>query len=265
MDKQAEYIHGTEKEEQERLALLNRLTNGPFLEFLNLRGNEEVLEVGSGLGLLTADVAMQLPNGSAVGLEYSQEQLAIAKTRESGNLSFRQGDAHDLPFEDGSFDIAYCRYVLEHVAQPGTVLREMHRVLKPGERALAQENNDFAHEFYPVCPAFDHVWRQFIVLQGQLGGDALIGKKLFSLFKEAGFVQIELSLQPEVHWSGSPNFEAWVTNIIGNLNSAKTDLTEHGLANASEVEAARDELKELMRRDDASAIFYWNRAVGFKR
>ena len=40
------YIHGTEPSEQARLALLNRLTNGPFVEFLQVRPGLRVLEVG---------------------------------------------------------------------------------------------------------------------------------------------------------------------------------------------------------------------------
>src|SRR5690348_9738377 len=52
------YIHGTEPSEQARLALLNKLTNGPFVEFLQVRPEMRILEVGSGLGLLAAEVAM---------------------------------------------------------------------------------------------------------------------------------------------------------------------------------------------------------------
>ena len=258
------YIHGTTPDEQDRLALLNRLTNVPFLDSLNLCGDEQVLEVGSGLGILAAEVARQVPHGSVVGLEYSGDQLAKAKSLANPNLSFRQGDAHQLPFEVNSFDVVYCRYVLEHVAKPDAVLAEMHRVLKPGGRALAQENNILILELYPVCPAFDHIWRQFAVLQGRLGGDALIGKKLFPLFKQAGFEKIELSLQPEVHWSESSNFREWMQNAIGNVESGRERMQEKGLATETEIEAAIHELQGLMERDDASLFFYWNRAVGVK-
>jgi hypothetical protein len=62
-----------------------------------------------------------------------------------------------------------------------------------------QENNIFVLELYPDCLRFDHVWRQFVTLQAQLGGDGEIGKKLFSLLKAAGFQHIELSISPEIH------------------------------------------------------------------
>lgn len=100
---QAAYIHGTDSAEQERLALLNRLTNPPFIEFLRLQATDSVLEVGSGLGILAREVAQRVPLGGVVGVECSAEQLARA---ESGlpNLRFAHGDAHHLPFADDRFD-----------------------------------------------------------------------------------------------------------------------------------------------------------------
>ncbi len=123
------YIHGTHQTERDRLASLNRLTNRPFIEFLGLQGHERVLEVGSGLGILASEVAQGLPDGSIVGVEYSVEQLEVAHCY-FPNLGFVQGDAHYLPFPAETFDVAYCRYVLEYVSDVVSVLREMRRVLR---------------------------------------------------------------------------------------------------------------------------------------
>lgn len=261
------YIHGTEPGEQERLAKLNAMTNAAFVAWLSPRKGERVLEVGSGLGLLAAEVAGAVgDSGRVVGLEYSEAQLAKAREagRGRGNLELVRGDAHRLPFEDGSFDLVYCRYLLEHVADPGRVLIEMRRVLRPGGRACAQENNIEINRFDPACPQFDAVWAKFGDLQARLGGDAYVGVRLNRLFRGAGFGDVRLSIAPEVHWSGSPGFEPWVRNLIGNVRSGEAALIEHGLATRGEIEGAVGELDALMRRDDASAVFYWNRAEGKK-
>jgi SAM-dependent methyltransferase len=260
---EATYIHGTGPSEQSRLAALNRMTNAPFLDFLALRGDEEVLEVGSGLGLLAAQAAERVPRGRIVGVEHSPAQLA-ASPESPANARFVQGDAHALPFADASFDIVYCRYVLEHVADPARVVSEMRRVTRPGGRVLAQENTIEINRFDPPCPAFDLVWRRFAELQSLLGGDALIGMRLLRLFQGAGLREIELSIQPEVHWSGSPGFVPWVTNLIGNVRSGERALIERGLAIEAEVRSAIGELEALMKRGDATAIFYWNRARGLR-
>jgi SAM-dependent methyltransferase len=262
----AAYIHGTETSEQARLALLNRLTNEPFIKFLELDERAKVLEVGSGLGILAREVAERTPSGEAWGVEYSADQLSRARdsAAAAANLHFIQADAHALPFADEHFDTVYCRYLLEHVADPVEVLSEMRRVLRPGGRALAQENNILINVFYPECPRFDVIWERFAELQARLGGDALIGKKLLALFKQAGFDQVKLSLQPEIHHAGMETFRPWIENLIGNVESGAAALEGQNLATADEISAAIREVRALAERDDGSAIFYWNRASGVK-
>jgi SAM-dependent methyltransferase len=260
----ATYIHGTDSAEQERLALLNRLTNRSFIEFLSISGAQVILELGSGLGLLAEQIAALYPQSEVWGIEYAQAQLASIKDLHRPNLRFIQGDAHRLPFADKSFDLVYCRYVLEHVAAPLRVLREAHRVLKPGGKIRLQENNILAFVLYPDCPRFAAVWRQFARLQEQLGGDALIGKKLLPLVKTAGFHDITLSIAPEIHYVGVPTFRPWVENLIGNVRSGAQELQKRHLATWDEIAEALVELQTFMERDDASTFFYWNRASGQK-
>jgi SAM-dependent methyltransferase len=261
----AAYIHGTTSSEQARLALLNRLTNRPFIEFLALDGASSVLEVGSGLGILAGEVAARLPEGAVYGVEYAEAQLAQARNSSTApNLHFIQGDAHALPFRAESFDTVYCRYLLEHVADAVEVLREMRRILRGGGRALAQENNILIITFYPECPRFESVWARFAELQARLGGDASIGKKLFAFFRQAGFKEIELSLQPEIHYAGTETFRPWIENLIGNVESGAKELQKRGLATGEEIGEAIDELRSFSEGEDASAIFYWNRASGVK-
>lgn len=264
----ATYIHGTEPSEQQRLAALNRANNPHFLAFMRLDGARAILEIGSGLGILASEVARAAPTARVVGLEASAEQLAACPRGVGAppNLSFVQGDAHSLPFETGAFDVVYCRFLLEHVADPLGVLREAHRVLISGGtgRLYVQENNILINDFDPDCPAFERVWRAFAALQASLGGDALIGKRLYRLMKQAGFAHTTLSIQPEVHHAGQPAFEWWVRNLIGNVRSGERALIDRGFATRDEIDSAIAELESLVRRDDASAMFYWNRAVGVK-
>src|SRR3712207_6591384 len=123
---QAAYIHGTGPSEQARLRLLNELTNRSFIDFLQLDEGSSVLEVGSGLGVLAREVARLVPAGEVFGVEYSPEQIASAESP-LPNLHFTRGDAHALGFADGRFDVVYCRYVLEHLADPLLALTKMRR------------------------------------------------------------------------------------------------------------------------------------------
>jgi len=257
------YIHGTEDDEQDRLATLNSMTNKSFLDFLNLRKTDSVLEVGSGIGLLAKEVAQKIPHGQVTGLEKSEDQLKKCSAP-LPNLTFVKGDAHNMPFKDSTFDIVYCRYILEHVANPLRVLNEVWRVLVNGGRLFIQENNILAIEMYPECPNFKKVWQKFALLQYELGGDALIGKKLYSLLKKSNFKKIELSPAPEFHYYDVVTFRPWIENLIGNIEGARKKLIDYNLMAEEEIKEAVNELRNFITLEDASAYFYWNRAMAFK-
>jgi SAM-dependent methyltransferase len=256
------YIHGTEPLEQQRLVELNRLTNEAFLAFADVRPGLRVLDVGSGLGILAARIAA-VPGVQVVGVERSPAQIAAA-TRHL-NVHYIQADAQALPVQSGAFDLACARFLLEHVRNPATVLAEMQRALSPGGRVAVIENDISLVRFDPPCPRFDQVWEAFGRLQQDLGGDGFIGRRLFRLLTSAGFEQVELSVQPELHWHGSPKWAAWVTNIIGNVESARDALRDRHYTPVADIDAAVAELRALIPERHASATFVWNRARGRKR
>jgi SAM-dependent methyltransferase len=257
------YIHGTHSDEQARLTLLNGLTNPAFIAFLDVGTQSRILDVGCGLGILASEVATRVPAARVVGVEYAAQQLA-ASDRGAANAHFVRGDAHALALRDGSFDLVYGRYLLEHVTDPLQVLREMHRVLRRGGRVCLQENDILVSRFDPDVASFDLVWRQFAALQQHLGGDPFVGKRLFALLKRVGFREIALSLQPEIHHAGQPTFQPWVRNVIGNIQGAAEALRARGLCTRAQIDAAVHDLESLTTRDDATALFYWNRAYAAK-
>jgi ubiquinone/menaquinone biosynthesis C-methylase UbiE len=257
------YIHGTSEQELNRLLRLNLLTNPAFLRYVELEVTDQVLELGSGLGILAAEMAKKNPLGRIVGVEISAEMLKRCP-QEVPNLSFRQADVQQLPFEEESFDVVYCRYVLEHIQNPGQVLAEARRVMRTGGHIFLQENNNLAFDFYPECRSFMSLWKSFVVLQEKLGGDALIGKKLYWLLRQAGFNEIELSFATEIHTPEMPTFPHWIDNLLDNILGAADKLMEHKMASREEIQAALDQMVEFRANPMASTYFYWNRARAVK-
>jgi demethylmenaquinone methyltransferase/2-methoxy-6-polyprenyl-1,4-benzoquinol methylase len=107
---------------------------------------------GSGdIAMILAEVVGR--NGSVVGLDFSGPMLEDAAVREVSKrnsivgaaapaVQWVQGDAMDLPFEEGTFDAATMGYGLRNVADIPKALRELHRVLRPGCRAAILDFNN---------------------------------------------------------------------------------------------------------------------------
>ena len=91
-----------------------------------------VLDVACGPGFLALAFARHCRE--AVGVDLTDAPLAIAnrnrQQRGLNNVRFQRADADRLPFADGEFDVALCRFALHHMEDPGRVLCEMARVCR---------------------------------------------------------------------------------------------------------------------------------------
>lgn len=97
-----------------------------------------VLDVACGPGFLTMAFAARCRH--AVGVDATEPFLAMARAeaehRGLGNVEFRSGNAEQLAFGDGAFDLVSCRAAFHHFAQPERVLAEMVRVAAAQGRLL---------------------------------------------------------------------------------------------------------------------------------
>jgi ubiquinone/menaquinone biosynthesis C-methylase UbiE len=96
-----------------------------------------VLEIGCGCGSEAERFARAAAHYTAVDL--TNAAAVITRRRfQLANLEgrFVQGDAENLPFADGSFDFVYSHGVLHHTPDTPRTIREVHRVLSPGGRAV---------------------------------------------------------------------------------------------------------------------------------
>jgi trans-aconitate 2-methyltransferase len=108
-----------------------------FLATLPLRRTDHVLDLGCGVGDLTATVALRVPAGHVVGVDPQPSQLEQARGRAGPNQSFVHGAAQDLARllpGPSRFDVVMSQSVLHWIPQadhPG-VLADVHRLLRPG-------------------------------------------------------------------------------------------------------------------------------------
>lgn len=143
------------------LMLLTSTVGKPFvirgmIDQLELRGDERLLDVGCGRGLLLLEAARQLRTGKATGLDLwstrDQSGNAEAATHHNAalaNLTDRvqidTGDMRQLPYPDASFDVIISSLAIHNLASNADreqAVREIARVLKPGGRIALL---DFRH------------------------------------------------------------------------------------------------------------------------
>lgn len=112
------------------------------------------VDLGCGPGHLVIKLAQMAPQMQVTGLDLSDEMLAEAEiqARMAGladRISFRRGDAEQIPFPDASLDLVVSTLSLHHWSKPIAVLDELARVLRPGGAFLiADLRRDLAAPFY---------------------------------------------------------------------------------------------------------------------
>ena len=96
--------------------------------------NEQVLDVGTGTGLVANLVAPRVNPGLVIGVDLSENMLSIARANKAKNVQFVGMAAEHLVFRPATFDLVTMGQALAYVADPTTALAEANRVLRPGGR-----------------------------------------------------------------------------------------------------------------------------------
>jgi demethylmenaquinone methyltransferase/2-methoxy-6-polyprenyl-1,4-benzoquinol methylase len=138
---------------------VHRLWKRFAVELAGVRAGQRVLDLASGTGDLAARFAGLVgPTGAVVMTDINAAMLARGRDRlldegRGGNVRYAQIDAEALPFPDATFDCASIAFGLRNVTHKERALAEMHRVLRPGGRALVLE---FSHPTTrPLQAAYD--------------------------------------------------------------------------------------------------------------
>jgi len=193
----ADYVHGYSPRESDRLRdqaatvrdLLHRDTRYPE--------KSRVLEAGCGVGAQTVALAANSPGARFTSIDFSRASLeqaqAAARRMGAAGVRFAQADVYRLPFPEESFDHVFVCYLLEHLADPAAALAALRRVLKTGGTVTVIEGDHGSAYFHPETAEAVRAWKCLIAVQAALGGDSLIGRRLYPLLAEAGFRDIAVS------------------------------------------------------------------------
>jgi ArsR family transcriptional regulator len=114
-------------------------------------------DLGCGTGHLTQALAPFVAKVIAVDGSAAMLRAARSRLGDASNVDIRRGDLEELPVEDGVLDAALLVLVLPYVAQPGRVIAEAARALKPGGRLLLTDL--MPHERAEYRQTLGHLWQ----------------------------------------------------------------------------------------------------------
>ena len=190
-----DYMLAVGEETRERLKLLGDVYNPLSLRFLRslpIQDPQHVLDVGCGFGNMTVPLAKDLyPNAQVVGVDFSEEQIAIAQEYSQGmdNITYHAMPAEDIGQLNRQFDVIYCRFLLMHLPHYQHVLDAMLAQLAPGGYLVCEESSDIDNAFvYPKCQALSDVRANFQCVRENAGKtqDFTFGRKLPGILHALG-------------------------------------------------------------------------------
>jgi demethylmenaquinone methyltransferase/2-methoxy-6-polyprenyl-1,4-benzoquinol methylase len=147
-----------------------------LVEMSGLGEGGEVLDVATGTGDVAIEFAHRSRARHIVGLDRSAGMLEVARRKIGrleldGRIEVIEGDALDLPFDDGTFDAVTIAFGLRNLPDYAAGVREMARVLKPRGRLLVLEF------FPPTSGAFLQLYRLYLKTVLPVVGRAISGSK----------------------------------------------------------------------------------------
>jgi ubiquinone/menaquinone biosynthesis C-methylase UbiE len=185
----------------ERLQVLARSlwpATSALLDRVGLGSGMSCLDLGCGGGAVTLELARLVgQDGQVAGIDMDEVKLAMARqaARDRGwsNVEFRAGNVYDWA-ELASYDLVYCRNLLQHLSRPVDVLRAMWAAVRDGG-VIVVEDADFTGSFCDPPNAGFAFWVDAYqrVLERH-GGDPQIGRKLHRYFAAAGIPAPELTI-----------------------------------------------------------------------
>jgi len=252
------YVHGYDLKENKRLqdqadALVELLHSDT-----SYKAGSRVLEAGCGIGAQTVTLARNSPDASFVSIDISEDSITRAKRAVEnsalGNVQFRQADIFDLDFDPGSFDHVFVCHVLEHLDQPDEALVILKNLIRIGGTITVIEGDHGSAYFYPDSEFAHQAIQCLVDLQKRSGGNAMIGRELYPLLKDAGFSSIQVSPRMVYADSSKPGL---VEGFTKNTFTAMIEGVRDAALEARMIEESTFDrgIRDLYRTAETDGVF----------
>lgn len=252
------YVHGYSQKEGKRLSDQANILNPLLHNDSVFPKNSKILEIGCGTGSQTIIIAPKNPTCHFVSMDISDVSLKKANKKIDSlkikNVSFQTGDIFDMPFKAESFDHIFVCFVLEHLSAPVQALIRLKKMLKKSGTIMIIEGDHGSTFFYPDSKFAHKAIQCQVELQRRAGGNALIGRELYTLLNKAGFDSINVSPRMVYADSSKPKIVNGFTKntFVAMIKGIRTTAIKTGIVKKYTFDKG---IKDLNRTTKADGIF----------
>lgn len=184
----AEDILRLEKQNDQKTYDLNN-----ELSYFEFKDGDKLLDAGCGSGLVTRSIAKkhQGINIDYHACDYSEiavESSKIYFNKENINVRAFVSPLEKIQSDSNHYDKIICRYVFEHMKDPGLAAKEFLRILKPGGKAFIIDLDGIVFNLYTNNKILNSYLRK---LENEFKFDLFIGRKIPNILETAGFTNIK--------------------------------------------------------------------------
>lgn len=221
----------------------------------HLEPGQRLLDVGSGAGTITADLARIVGPQNLVALEVSEDaaDLTRAELQRQGiqGAQVLVGDAQALDLADDSFDVVHAHQVLQHLPRPVAALAEFRRVARPGGIVAVRDSDYEGFRWFPEVPGIERWLELYLRAARANGGTPDAGRRLLAWAHEAGFEEIDPRASTRLY-ADPAGRHAWAATCAGRLVTGPLaqQLEHEGWASAEEREACAEDFRRWAEEHD---------------
>ena len=149
-----------------------------------------IADIGCGSGEITSRLAALYPQAEIVGVDILESSVAYARRAHASlapRVRFEQGDAFELKFAAGQFDLVVCRHMTQAVPEPEKIIAELNRICRPGGwlHVLSEDYGMLHMPAGAVDP--DRLWHEGVVeFTRHTHTDARIGRRTWAIMNDLG-------------------------------------------------------------------------------
>ncbi|MEV5505112.1 methyltransferase domain-containing protein [Streptomyces orinoci] len=213
-----------------------------------------VLEVGCGVGAQTVRLAQAGQGVRITAVDSSARSLELARERVAAEVpgaqvEWLQADLHQLPLAEGCFDHLFICFVLEHLPDPLAALTALRRLLRPGGSVTVIEGDHGSAVFHPDSRYARAAIGHQVRLQSAHGGDALIGRRLGPLLREAGYRRVVVTPRTVYADDGRPALARGFTRntFVAMIEAVREKALAAGLTTAADWDRGIADLRRTAR------------------